>query len=96
MSDYGTGHASSKVNGPKNRPPHIARIPKGAKSTESPFKRYDIIISAAPLVSYKNGPDTVRSLEPFTIRVQLPDGKIKFIKSEHEDELVRRRNVSHS
>ena len=70
----------------KNRPPHIARLPKGAKSTESPFRRYDIITSTAPLLSYKNGPDTVRSLEPFTIRVVLTDGRIKFIKSKHEDE----------
>lgn len=85
MSDYGTGHASSKVNKPLNRPPHIARIPKGAKSTETPFRRYDVMVSGAPLVSYKNGPDTVRSLEPFTIRVVMPDGRHKFIKSKLEE-----------
>lgn len=86
MQQYGPGHAMSKVNLPKNRPPHIARIPKGAKSLESPFKRYDIITSIAPLVSYSNGPDTVRSLEPFTIRVVLPNGRMKFIKSVDERE----------
>ena len=68
----------------KNRPPYYARIPKGARSTETPFRRYDVIVSGAPLVSYRNGPDTVRSLEPFTIRVQMPDGKYKFIKSKEE------------
>lgn len=85
MQDYGTGHML-RTNRSKNRPPHIARIPKGGKSVDSPFKRYDIIVSAAPLVSYANGPDTIRSMEPFTIRVVMPDGKYKYIKSSDERE----------
>ncbi len=85
MQDYGVGQAM-KVNQKKNRPPHIARIPKGGKSVDSAFKRYDIIVSSAPLVSYKNGPDTIRSEQPFTIRVRMPDGSYKFIKSQEEKE----------
>lgn len=82
MLDYGTGH-TMRVNESKNRPPHIARVPKGAKSLTNPLRRYDIITSHAPLVSYKNGPDTVRSLEPFVIRVRV-DGKTRDIYSKVE------------
>ena len=71
-------------NKPKNRPPYIARLPKGAKSpTGSIYKRYDIVEQGAVLQSYVNGPDTVRSMQPFHIRV-LVSGKVKDIYSKLE------------
>jgi hypothetical protein len=66
----------------KKRPPHIALLPKGAKSpTDSIYHRYDIIEQGAVLQSYADGLGTVRSIRPFIIRVLLPNGKIKDIHS---------------
>lgn len=73
-----------RVNQKKNRPPHIARIPKGSVSpTGSIYKRFDIVEQGSVLCSYANGPYTIRSLQPFKIRVSV-NGKIKEIESKLE------------
>lgn len=65
--------------------PHFIRLPKGCKSpTGSIYQRYDIVQQGRVLNSFADSFATVRSAEPFTLRVLMPNGKLKDITSTQE------------
>jgi len=65
--------------------PHVVKLPKGCTSpTNSVYQRYDIVKQGRVLQTYepdRNKLATVRSAEPFILRVKMPSGKIKEIAS---------------
>lgn len=61
--------------------PHVVKLPVGAVSpTGSIYKHYDIVQQSNALSVAYNGPLTIRSSEPFTLRVSVK-GKIREISS---------------
>lgn len=63
--------------------PHVVRLPKGSLSpTNSMYKRYDIVAQGAVLHSYLDTPLTLRSTQPFTLRISV-NGIISEVSSQH-------------
>lgn len=68
----------------KIKRPYYINVPKGAFSpTGSIYKMFDIVKQGAALWSLMNG-RLHRSSEPFTLRYQLPSGKIKVVDCKKE------------
>jgi len=70
--------------------PYFIHLPKGCKSpTGSIYREYDIVNQGRVLNRFADGMSTVRSSEPFTVRVLLPNGKTQDIESKREKEKVK-------
>ena len=66
------------------RYPYFVKLPKGCKSpTNSIYTRYDIVKQGRVLSTFGNSEYTVRSAEPFTLRILLENGKEKTLESKN-------------
>ncbi len=72
--------------------PYYIHLPKGVKSpTNSVYKRFEIVSQGRVLNLFGPMLNTVRSAEPFTLRVLMPNGKVKEIASKHGNERAKGR-----
>ena len=81
-----TGHGMRERKPSRSQKyPHYVHLPKGCKSpTDSIYREYDIVSQGRVLNRFADGMSTVRSSEPFTLRVMMPNGKVKEIASKNE------------